>query len=208
MNSKNLLNAVHFIVLYSISIVLYHAGCLGLPNWSEQNMIRRCLSLLFFERNDEDYRDNMKTVTHTSHHIRMLRDNEGTYENNTIREICSIYMYIFPASRCPCPIYIGWMFSFILILSISQVPLSTHIFLRKQVLIFNQVEVIQSPLFLKFINPCDDNQPHWSPTYLCSTYQASIMEALLLAFMKPMRPPMKIIAANLGSQESTGNHWS
>ena len=93
---------------------MYHVGCLGLPNWSEQNMIRRCLSLLFFERNDEDYRDNMKTVTHTSHHIRMLRDNEGTYENNTIREICSIYMYIFPASRCPCPIYIGWMFSFYL----------------------------------------------------------------------------------------------
>ena len=48
------------------------------------------------------------------------------------------------------------------ILSISQVPLSTHIFLRKQVLIFKKVEVIQSPLFRKETNHCDDNQPHCS----------------------------------------------
>lgn len=156
MNRKNPLNAVHFIVLYSISIVPYHVGCLGLPNWSEQNMIRRCLSLLMFKRNDEDYRDNMKTITH---HIRILI--KMMVHTRTILYVrYTLYLHVYTSciSLPRSPIYMGEC-SFILS---HRSPLSTHIFLRKQVLIFKKVQFIQSPLFLKFIHPCDDNQPNWS----------------------------------------------
>ncbi len=40
-----------------------------------------------FETNDEDYQDNMKTITHKN-----VDKNEGVYEDNTMRYAAHIYM--------------------------------------------------------------------------------------------------------------------
>ena len=112
----------------------------------------------YFERNDEDNQDNMKTITNKN-----VDKNEWRYiRGQCVRYAVYLHVHIRTVyTSCisrPLSHLNGWMF----ILSISQVPLSTHIFLRKQVLIFKKVQFIQSPLFLKFIHPCDDNQPNWS----------------------------------------------
>lgn len=139
----------------------------------------------------------LSTVLYPSRHWNILRSTWAALRMKVI------YMYIFPASRCPCPIYMGEC-SFYLSHRSHYQPTSSYasrFWFSRRLKLFNLHCSAKKQIIVMTIN-------HIAPTYLCSTYQASIMEALLLAFMKPMRPPMKIIAANLGSQDSTGNHWS